>query len=292
MWINFSVSENEMERIRNEVRSGELKLPEGGRFVVEIEMVDGNLFPYTGQITFADPSYNPSTGTFLLRAPVNNPAGALRPNQYVRVRLKGAIRPNAIVIPQRAVQQSAKSHFVWVINKDGQAEMRPVVVGEWKGDGWLISEGLAAGEQGVVDGGIRLTPGAKVTTTAYTPPPPATSTPAKGTAGAFPAASPSGIAVYFARGQATLDTEAQRALRVGAAAYAGIGTQILVTGYADRTGNAAANTELAKQRATAVRNELVQLGVEPQRIKLVPPAAVTGSDRDDEARRVDVVVAK
>ena len=101
MWINFSVSENEMERIRNEVRSGQLKLPEGGRFVVEVEMVDGNLFPYTGQITFADPSYNPTTGTFLLRATVNNPAGVLRPNQYVRVRLTGAIRPNAIVVPQR-----------------------------------------------------------------------------------------------------------------------------------------------------------------------------------------------
>ena len=60
MWINFSVSENEMERIRNEVRAGTLRLPEGGSFVVGVEMVDGNLFPYTGQITFADPSYNPT----------------------------------------------------------------------------------------------------------------------------------------------------------------------------------------------------------------------------------------
>jgi membrane fusion protein (multidrug efflux system) len=47
-------------------------------------MVDGNPFPYTGQITFADPSYNPTTGTFLLRATVRNPEGVLRPNQYVR----------------------------------------------------------------------------------------------------------------------------------------------------------------------------------------------------------------
>jgi len=162
MWINFSVSENEMERIRNEVRSGQLKLPEGGKFIVEIEMVDGNLFPYTGAITFADPSYNATTGTFLLRATVNNPAGVLRPNQYVRARLRGAIRPNAIVVPQRAVQQSAKGHFVWVVNKDNQAELRPVVVGEWKGEGWLISEGLSNGDKVVVDGGIRLTQSAPV----------------------------------------------------------------------------------------------------------------------------------
>ena len=106
MWVNFSVSENEMERIRNDVRAGLLQLPEGGKFIVEIEMVDGNLFPYTGLITFADPSYNATTGTFMLRATVNNPSGVLRPNQYVRVRLKGATRPNAIVVPQRAVHEA------------------------------------------------------------------------------------------------------------------------------------------------------------------------------------------
>jgi membrane fusion protein (multidrug efflux system) len=289
MWVNFSVSENQMERIRNEVRTGQIKLPEGGRYVVEVEMVDGNLFPYTGQITFADPSYNPTTGTFLLRATVNNPSGVLRPNQYVRVRLKGAIRPDAIVIPQRAVQQSAKSHFVWVINKDQRAELRPVVVGQWDGDGWLITEGLAAGEQVVIDGGIRLSPGAKVTATAYVP-----AVAAKAPAGtpAHPAASPSGISVYFPRGQATLDTEAKRTLRVGAAAYAGIGTQIVVTGYADRTGNAAANVDLARRRAAAVRDELVYMGVESRRIRLEPPADVTGTGSDDQARRVDIVVAK
>ncbi|HET9045401.1 MAG TPA: efflux RND transporter periplasmic adaptor subunit, partial [Casimicrobiaceae bacterium] len=53
MWINFSVSENELQRIRDDVRTGLLKLPEGGRFTVQIEMVDGTMFPYSGRITFA-----------------------------------------------------------------------------------------------------------------------------------------------------------------------------------------------------------------------------------------------
>jgi membrane fusion protein, multidrug efflux system len=291
MWINFSVSENEMERIRNDVRSGQLKLPEGGKFVVQVEMVDGNLFPYTGQITFADPSYNPTTGTFLLRATVNNPAGVLRPNQYVRVRLTGATRPNAIVVPQRAVQQSAKGHFVWVANKDNKAELRPVVVGEWKGEGWLIAEGLVDGDRVVVDGGVRLTADAPVKAAAYVPPVPAATKSAPPRAMPPPtAASPSGVSIYFPRGQAILDTEAQRALRIAAAAYVGIGTQIVVTGYADRTGNAAGNVELAKKRALAVRDELVKLGVESRRIKLAPPADVTGSGNDDQARRVDISV--
>jgi len=311
MWINFSISENELERIRNDVRSGSLRLPEGGRFIVEVEMVDGNLFPYTGQITFADPSYNPTTGTFLLRATVRNPEGVLRPNQYVRVRLKGAIRPNAITVPQRAVQQSAKSHFVWVINKDSQAELRPIVVGEWKGDSWFISEGLDSGDRVVVDGGIRLTPGASVKASAYVPP--ATPAPkvaqaaetnatasaasvAKGASSPSPgsatatAAAPPSVSIYFAPKSSTLDTPAQRALRIAAAAYVGIGTEIVITGYADKSGNAAANVDLAKRRAQATRDALVKLGVDERRLKVAPPANATGSDSDDQARRVDLVV--
>ncbi|HTQ00658.1 MAG TPA: efflux RND transporter periplasmic adaptor subunit [Casimicrobiaceae bacterium] len=289
MWINFSVSENEMERIRNDVRAGNLRLPEGGKFIVEVEMVDGNLFPYTGAITFADPSYNPTTGTFLLRATVNNPAGVLRPNQYVRVRLKGAIRPNAIVVPQRSVQQSAKGHFVWVVNAQNQAELRPVLVGDWKGDGWLISEGLNNGDKVVVDGGVRLTQGAPVKATAYVPPPPTAA--ARATPGAqYPAATPTSVHIYFAKGSAALDSDAQRAARIAAAAYVGIGTQIQITGYADKTGNYAANVDLAKKRAQTVRDELVGFGVEPARIVLVPPVDVTGGDNDDQARRVDVVM--
>jgi len=295
MWINFSVSENDMERIREDIRSGQLKLPEGGRFAVEVEMVDGSLFPYTGKITFADPSYNSTTGTFLLRATVNNPEGALRPNQYVRARLTGAIRPNAIVVPQRSVQQSGKGHFVWVINKDNQAELRPVTVGDWIGEDWLIAEGLAEGDQVVVDGGIRLTQGASVKTSSYVPAASSSVSAKKGngrSAQVSTGTSPSSVSVYFPSGQATLNTDAQRALRIAAAAYIGIGTQILITGYADKTGNAAANIELAKRRAATVRDQLVQLGVESRRIKLEPPVNITGGASDDQARRVDLVVGQ
>jgi membrane fusion protein (multidrug efflux system) len=127
--------------------------------VVEVILVDGSIFPNTGRITFAESSYNSQTGTFLVRASVDNPNWILHPNQYVRVRLKGAIRPNSILVPQRAIQQGAKGHFVWVVDKDGKAESRPVVVGEWNGDEWFVFEGLKAGERVVVDGGLLLSPG-------------------------------------------------------------------------------------------------------------------------------------
>jgi membrane fusion protein (multidrug efflux system) len=162
MWVNFSLSENEWQRIDNDVKAGRLVLPKDRNMTVEIEQVDGSMYPFTGKITFADPSYNPQTGTFLIRATVNNPKGVLRPNQYVRARLKGAMRPAAILVPQRAVQQSGQGHFVWLVGKDGKAALRPVVVGDWYRDSWFIAEGLRAGDQLIVDGVQRLSPGATV----------------------------------------------------------------------------------------------------------------------------------
>ncbi len=166
MWVNFSLSENELKNYRNEVSQKLLQPPPGHNYTVELILVDGSTFGQTGKITFIDPSFNPQTGTFLIRVTVPNPDAVLRPNQYVRVRLKGATRQNAIAVPQRAVQQGAKGHFVWVVDKDGKAETRPVTVGEWYGDQWFINDGLKAGEQVVVDGGLRLRPGAPVKATA------------------------------------------------------------------------------------------------------------------------------
>jgi len=163
MWVNFSLSENEFKRYRTQVASGQLRPPEGSDYLIEVVLVDGSIFPFTGRITFAAPSYNAQTGTFLIRASVNNPEGILRPNQYVRARMKGAVRPNAILVPQRAVQQGAKGHFLWVVTKEAKAELRPVVIGDWSGDNIFIDEGLGAGDQVVVDGGLTLSPGIPVT---------------------------------------------------------------------------------------------------------------------------------
>ena len=290
MWVNFSLSENELARVRSDVQRGALKLPEGGQFTVEIDLVDGTRFPYTGRITFANPSFNQQTGTFQIRATVDNPSGVLRPNQYVRVKLLGGSRPNAIIVPQRAVQQGGKGHFVWVVNKDEQAKLRPVTVGDWYGDYWFVSDGLAPGERVVVDGAQRLAEGVKVAASPYVPqkpPPLADVTEAKAAA---PAASD--FSVYFARGQATLDDAALDRIRAKVGETLGVGTGLTVTGYADATGNHAANVELAKNRAQAVRDALVRFGVQPQRIRLLPPVNVTGSASDDEARRVDIGVVQ
>lgn len=158
--VNFSISENELLRWREERVKGRLKAPPGDNYEVEVTLADGSVFPNRGRITFVDPSFNPQTGTFLLRAEVANPGNTLRPGQFVRAKVKGAIRPSAIVVPQRAIMQGAKSHFVWVIDKEGKAEQRMVETGDWTGDDWIVNNGLKAEERIVVDGAMRVTTGA------------------------------------------------------------------------------------------------------------------------------------
>jgi membrane fusion protein (multidrug efflux system) len=163
MWVNFSVSENDIKRYGDQIASGHITPPKNDNYEVEVVLVDGSVFSQTGRITFAAPSYNAKTGTFLIRSSVKNPDGTLRPNQYVRARLKGAVRRNAILIPQRALQQGAKGHFVWVIGNDGKAEFRPVTVGQWHGNDVFIDQGLKAGDQVVVDGALAVRQGEPVT---------------------------------------------------------------------------------------------------------------------------------
>ncbi|WP_319524354.1 efflux RND transporter periplasmic adaptor subunit [uncultured Desulfosarcina sp.] len=162
IWVNFNISENEMQRYRNQIAQGLLKSPEDKNYRVEIVLVDGSVFPHAGRMTFADPSYDTQTGTFRVRASVPNPDGILRPNQYVRARLTGAVRPQAILVPQRAVQQGSKGHFVWVVGADSKVTQRPVTVGSWLGDDWFIFEGLNGGERVAIDGTLMLQPGMTV----------------------------------------------------------------------------------------------------------------------------------
>ena len=156
IWVNFSISENEMQKFRNQSDKGLIRKPKNDSYVVEIILADGSIYPHTGRITFAEPSYNSQTGTFLIRVSVDNHRSLLRPNQYVHVRLKGAIRPNAILLPQAAIQQGPKGHFVWVVGKDGKVDQRPVVVGDWHENDWFIFEGLHVGEKVVVEGTLSL----------------------------------------------------------------------------------------------------------------------------------------
>ncbi|MCP3902849.1 MAG: efflux RND transporter periplasmic adaptor subunit [Planctomycetes bacterium] len=162
MWVEFSVSENQVLSYRADTEAGILALPGDEEYEVEIILADGTVFPERGRITFTDASISDETGTFLIRAELPNADAELRPGMFVRVRLHGAYRPNAIKLPQRAVQQGAKGSFVWVIDGD-EARLQPVTPSGWLQDDWFIDEGLEGGEKVVLDGGSKLQTGVKVT---------------------------------------------------------------------------------------------------------------------------------
>jgi membrane fusion protein, multidrug efflux system len=162
IWVNFSLSENDMLNFKAQQASGQLNMPKSDSFEVEVVLANGSVFPNKGRITFTTADYNQQTGTFLLRATFPNPEGILRPGQFVRTRVSGATRPNAIIVPQKAVLQGAQGHFVIIVDKDNKAQIRPVEVGSWNGDNWFITRGLAAGDTVVTDGVMKLAPGAPV----------------------------------------------------------------------------------------------------------------------------------
>ena len=172
MWVDFSISEDEMLKLQEQRKNGRLRFPENDAFVVDIVLADGSIYPKTGRIFFRDANYSAQTGTFLLRATFENPDGILRPGQFVRVQVKGAIRPEAILVPQTAVLQGARGFFVWVVDKDGKAQTRPVEVGDWQGDNWFIFKGLSAGDRVITDGLIRLATGVPVKVVAGSGAPP------------------------------------------------------------------------------------------------------------------------
>lgn len=172
--VLFGIPDSEQSKLRQDMQAGAVKMPEDGKFRVTILLSDGTEYPEKGILDFRDVSVNSSTGTSEARAEIPNPQGALRAGQFVRVRLLGAERVAAFKVPQRAVLNGPQGRFVYVVDQEGKAQARAVEVGEWSGDTWVITRGLNSGDAVIVDGVLKLGPGAPVTvgdgSTATAPP--------------------------------------------------------------------------------------------------------------------------
>ena len=159
IWVNFSVSENEWLRYEREEKQGTLRFPKRLDFDVDMILSDGKSLTSGGKLNFSSPSIDTQTGAYAVRATFPNADLGVRPGQFVRVRLHGAVRPNAILVPQRSIMQGQTGKFVYVVDKDNKAEVRPVQVGDWNGDDWFITAGLKGDEQIVVGGIVKVQPG-------------------------------------------------------------------------------------------------------------------------------------
>jgi membrane fusion protein (multidrug efflux system) len=169
----FGVPDSEHARIQADLQTKRLVLPPGG-FTVELLTADGTPIARGGKLQFSEPLVNAATGTVRSQAELPNADNRIKPGQFVRVRLSGASRPEVMQVPQRAVMEGPQGKFVYVIAPSDKPELkgadvataRPVQAGEWvdlpDGKGWVIREGLKGGERVIVDGLMRIGPGAPV----------------------------------------------------------------------------------------------------------------------------------
>jgi membrane fusion protein (multidrug efflux system) len=172
MYAYFGVSERDVIRWRQNLASGKVRLPADGQLKVWIFMADGSRYERDGVLNFFDARINPMTGTAQLRAEFPNPTSLLPgdddpsepllPGQFVRAQIAGAVEPDTISVPQRAVIQGPGGGAVYTLSPDNTVQMRKITASAWEGHGWIITSGLKAGDRVIVDGLQKLRPGMTV----------------------------------------------------------------------------------------------------------------------------------
>ncbi|MFV0336727.1 MAG: efflux RND transporter periplasmic adaptor subunit [Chthoniobacterales bacterium] len=127
-------------------------------------LANGETYSEKGRFEFANRNVGVTTGTILISALFPNPNLILRPGQFAKVGITVKMLPNAILVPQRAVNQLQTAYQIGVVNKDGTVEVRTVDVGDTYKDYWVIKEGISAGETIIVEGIQKVRTGMKVKT--------------------------------------------------------------------------------------------------------------------------------
>lgn len=172
MYVSVNVPESYILRRRKELAEKKIERPDLYQLRGVMTFADGSVYGEEGVLDFTAVTIRPETGTLQGRFRFPNPSGYFvpglsdfLPGQFVRVRLIGYVRPNAILIPQRAVQHGVNGAFVYVIDEQNAVELRPVKASMWYDNDWLIESGIEPGERVMVAGFHRVQPGVQVTVT-------------------------------------------------------------------------------------------------------------------------------
>jgi multidrug efflux system membrane fusion protein len=166
VYVSFAVPEKRLSEIERAMAAGRLSVD---------AILPNEPVPVRGQLSFLDNTVDQTTGTIRLKAKFANRDRRLWPGQFLTARVTLALRTGVVVVPTPALQSGQSGPYVFVIKPDLTAEPRPVVVGQEAGGESVVEKGLAAGEQVVTDGQLRLVPGATVEPKAASPSPGAAS---------------------------------------------------------------------------------------------------------------------
>jgi membrane fusion protein (multidrug efflux system) len=161
MYANFSVGEQRMLQLQRELgRPISQRNPSERQF--RLLLADGSEYTLPAAMNFVDAAVDPRTDTLALRLTVPNPDQLLKAGQYVKVQVATREQPNALLVPQRAVQVLQDKNFVWTVDSDGRAQQRDVQMGPQQGNDWLVEQGLKPGDVVIVDGTQKLKAGTPV----------------------------------------------------------------------------------------------------------------------------------
>lgn len=136
---------------------------------ITVTLADNTQYPYKGLVDFAEPQVDPRTGTFSVRAEMPNPGHVLLPGQFTQVKLLLDVREDAITVPLRAVIIEKGGAYIYVVRKNNTVEKRFIELGPEQDNMVVVERGLAAGEQIVVEGYHKLSPGVEVVINNETP---------------------------------------------------------------------------------------------------------------------------
>src|SRR3984885_8832551 len=162
--VYFSISEQEYLGLSGRVKAGGKVdlLMSGNTIPLQLTLGDGNIYPYKGQIVFVDRQVNPQTGTIQIAGSFSNPQNLLRPGQFGRIKAETEVRHDALLIPQRAVNELQGSYQVAVIGSDNIVQIRSVVLGPQLGSDLIITSGINPNERVVTEGVSKLKDGMRV----------------------------------------------------------------------------------------------------------------------------------
>jgi membrane fusion protein, multidrug efflux system len=167
IYVDVPQSTTELLRMQHTMQSGSSRAKSAGENKVAIVREDATPYPLEGTLEFQDVTVNPATGSVILRIVVPNPKSELLPGMFVRVVLTEGVIEQAILVPQSGVSRTQKGEaFSWVVDETGKAAMRMLTIDRAIGNKWLVSSGLSAGDQVIVEGVQRLRPGVPVTAVA------------------------------------------------------------------------------------------------------------------------------
>ncbi|MDP3294503.1 MAG: efflux RND transporter periplasmic adaptor subunit [Nevskia sp.] len=161
MYVNFAISEARVLEIQREL-GGALNQSAKSTRTFRVLLVDNSEYPYPGKMNFIDAAVDNSTGTLKVRLEVPNPDQLLRANQFARVRVTTQHLKDALVVPQRALQEFQGKNFLWVIDGEMKASQRDVVLGPRVEQELIIHDGLKPGDTVVIEGMQKLKQGLTV----------------------------------------------------------------------------------------------------------------------------------